>query len=113
MERTIKLLVNAWLTLTVASTIVWAGGEKLSPELRQPKLATGVEVIVRYKVPPTEAHYRRVEGRGGKTLHRYGHINAGHFSISSSDLAALAADPDVEYIAPNRALSGMATVAAP
>ena len=93
-----------WLALSLMTTVASAGNEKLSPDLQsgfQSKHAAGsVDVIVQYKVPPTEAHHQRVVALGGKLRSELHSIKGAHYSIPASQLETLANDPDVAYISP-------------
>jgi serine protease AprX len=66
------------------------------------KVGDRVEVIVQYKVTPTEAHHQRVAALGGRLNAKMDFIKGAHYTVPSSALATLAEDPDVAYITPNR-----------
>ncbi len=113
MKKTMRFAAIAGLALTCGAT-VWAGSEKLSPELKPENRSSSrsvqnpesnVEVIVQYKVTPTEAHHRRVAGLGGKLNAKMDFIKGAHYTVPASALDTLANDPDVSYITPNRAIS--------
>ena len=73
MKKTLRLAAILGLAMT-CGTVAWAGSEKLSTELKPENRsgsrsaqnssaqnsAQNVEVIVQYKVAPTEAHHQRV-----------------------------------------------------
>src|SRR6478752_8994990 len=61
-----------------------------------------MDVIVQYKQRPTPAQHQRVAAFGGRFKKQLGLINAGSYSVPASSLEALAADPDVAFIAPDR-----------
>ena len=70
MKKTLRLVATFGLTLTYG-TVAWAGNEKLATELKPEnrigsRSAQNLEVIVQYKVTPTEAHHRRVAALGGR-----------------------------------------------
>ena len=85
MKKTLRLAGIFGLAMA-CSTVCWAGSEKLSAELK-PENRTGrrsaqnVEVIVQYKVTPTEAHHQRVAGLGGKLNNRLDFIKGAHYSV--------------------------------
>lgn len=105
-----------WLSLTVMfcsiAVSVWGGDEKLASDLRGKNLRGDVDVIVRYKVPPTEAHYMKVFRAGGALHQKFDHIQAGHYTVSPELLKVLSNDSDVDYITPDRALHGMLNITA-
>ena len=92
------------LGLAGNATILRAGDEKLSADLKSQNLAANVEVIVQYKVAPTEAHHQKVASLGGKLNRRLDFIKAAHYTLPKSTLQTMANDPDVAYITPDRAL---------
>ena len=115
MKKTLRLAAIFGLALT-CGTVAWAGTEKLSTELKPENRTAGrsaqnaeanVEVIVQYKVVPTEAHHQRVAALGGTLRNRMDHIKGAHYTLPKSALATLANDPDVAYISPNRSLKAM------
>ncbi len=61
-----------------------------------------VDVIVQYKHRPTTAQHRRVANFGGRFRKQLGLINAGSYSVPAGNLEALAADPEITSIAPDR-----------
>src|SRR5205807_3382450 len=61
-----------------------------------------VDVIVQYKQHPTQVQHRRAANLGGRFKKQLGLINAGSYSVPAGNLEALAADPDVAFIAPDR-----------
>jgi serine protease AprX len=78
---------------------------------RQPKIAADldvsqpdktVNVIVRFRHTPTEAHHLKIRQRGGQLQRTLPLIRGAHYSLPAGRLANLAKDPEVEYIAPDR-----------
>ncbi len=96
-----KLAVVAALTLITAVS-GFAQKPKLSSDLVGRHDKSMVEVIVRYKVLPSNLHRSRIASRKGTVLTDLSFINSLHVSLPASKLAELAKDKDVEYIAPNR-----------
>jgi hypothetical protein len=92
------------LGLAGHATILRASEEKLAADLKSRNLAANVEVIVQYKVSPTEAHHQRVASLGGKLNAKMDFIKGAHYTVPQSSLQTLANDPDVAYITPNRAI---------
>jgi len=96
-------LIWLWLAMTFLATAVWGGDEKLAAELH--RRSGTVDVIVQYRTAPTEAHHRRVAGLGGRLNAKMDFIRGAHYSVPASALAALADDPEVAYVTPDRAIS--------
>jgi serine protease AprX len=94
------------LTLTVLFGVSLIGsqafGEKLSPELRNLPPEVTVDVIVQYRQAPTLARHKQTLAQGGELKHDLEIIRSAHYSIAAKQLEPLAADPDVEYISPDR-----------
>src|SRR4029077_5809161 len=63
------------------------------------------EVIVQYKTPPTKDELKQL-GPYGQIKRHLDVINALHVSLSQQSIAALASDPNVVYVSPNRSLTG-------
>ena len=78
MRKISKSIASTLLALTLTTTIAWAGKEKLSSDLNLPDSPADVEVIVQYKVAPTEAHHRKIGQLGGRLHGKMDHIKAGH-----------------------------------
>src|ERR1700728_4719773 len=97
--RSIGIILPA---LACLSATVWAGDEKLASELRGKDLRENVDVIVRYRTVPTEAHYRKVVNTGDVLKHRFDLIHSGHYSVPTAMLKDLANDSEVEFVSPHR-----------
>ena len=87
----------------------------LSPELSA--ILTGLQnrsskqrldVIVQFKHSPSDSRMQTVKALGGVSRHRLNVIRGGLFSLSVNGIRALAKDPEVAYISPNRPLNGAA-----
>src|SRR6266700_6904560 len=90
------------------------GGQKhkLSKNLEElkggPEGAT-VDVIIQFNHAPTDAQHAKVQAKGGLLKTKLDVIKGAHYSVPVQSLPALADDPDVAYISPNRPLSGTST----
>ncbi len=108
-----RLVLLALITLLAAGLSLADGKKhKLSKDLDALKRGphgTTVDVIVQYKLTPTDAQHLRVQGRGGVLKTKLDAIKGAHYSVPVESLDALADDPDVAYISPNRPLSGTST----
>jgi serine protease AprX len=108
LDKALRLIALSALLLSL-ETAVWGADEKLSPELQSsalqsPGRGANVDVIVQYKVAPTDAHHRRVAELGGTLRSRLGAIKGAHYTVPRASLEALSADPDVAYVTPNRTI---------
>ena len=108
-----KIRILVLLFALTVTGFLQAGGEKLSPELQQAKLGDAVEVIVQYRVAPTEMHHLRIAGMGGHLRRTLDGIKGAHYSLPVSAIQNLASDPDVAYISPDRPVKGMLNVTSP
>jgi serine protease AprX len=82
----------------LSASLAFGGSRTLSRELENAKPGSTVDVIVQYKQVPTEAHYQRMKGRGGREKARLHSIKAAAFSLSASALKDWDADPDVAHV---------------
>ena len=87
------------------------GGQKhkLSKDLEElkggPEGAT-VDVIIQFNHAPTDAQHAKVQAKGGLLKTKLDVIKGAHYSVPVQSLPALADDPDVAYISPDRSLRG-------
>src|SRR5881397_589940 len=65
-----------------------------------------VDVIIQFNQTPTDAHHQKVQNKGGVLKTKLDVIKGAHYSVPVESLDALADDPDVVYISPDRRLSG-------
>jgi len=96
--------------LILVSNLLFAQRGKVSKDLQQMSSAQWVNVIVQYSVPPTQTHFSRVVAKGGSLEENLPLINGGAFTVKAGSLAALANQPDVVYISPDRTVTATATV---
>jgi len=96
--------------LTLGATLAFAGPRRISKDLKNQSAGQWVNVIVQYRVPPSQAHLDRAVAKGAVLQLNLPVINGSAFAVKSSALAALAKDPDVAYISLDRAVWATATV---
>jgi serine protease AprX len=97
-EFTFILLLGAAITF---------GGQKISPDLESADPSKDADIIVQFKTPPTDAHFKRFTDAGGKHKGTLNFIKGAAFGkIPHGQLKKLAADPDVAYISPDREVKG-------
>src|SRR5437899_9600133 len=65
-----------------------------------------VDVIIQFNQTPTAAHHQKVQNKGGVLKTNLDFIKGAHYSVPVESLDALADDPDVAYITPNRPVRG-------
>src|SRR6266849_6613189 len=102
----------AFLTLItlLAAGLSFADGKKhkLSDDFETSKGGkngtTTVDVIIQFNQTPTDAHHQKVQNKGGALKTKLDFIKAAHYSVPFEALDALADDPDVVYISPNRSV---------
>src|SRR6266403_2491234 len=108
-----RLALLALVTLLTAG-LSFADGKKhkLSKDLDAVKgghNGTTVDVIIQFNQTPVAAHHQKVQDKGGVLKKKLDVIKGAHYSVPVESLPALADDPDVAYISPNRPLSGTST----
>src|SRR3989449_9086675 len=123
-ERVLKTTTwGARLALLVLIMLVVAGlcladgnKSKLSKDLEavkgRPSGGT-VDVIIQFNQTPTDAHHQKVQNKGGVLKTKLDFIKGAHYSVPVESLDALAGDPDVTYILPDRRLNGSLDNTAP
>jgi len=93
--------------LILSASPAIAGPAKMSRDLAERKAALGkVNVIVQFKQAPTAKHHQKVFNRGGSLMRDLALVRSGAYSVPASALAALADDPDVAYVSPDRTVHG-------
>src|SRR6266571_4800081 len=110
----VSRLILLTLIFLMAPGLTFADGKKhkLSKdldELRSGSHGATVDVITQFNQVPTDAHHGKVQAKGGVLKTKLDLIKGAHYSVPVQSLPALADDPDVAYISPNRPLSGTST----
>ena len=101
--------VAIFILLTAGLSFAGGNKHKLSKDLEALKSGpsgTAVDVIIQFNQAPTEAHHQKVQDKGGVLKTKLDFINGAHYSIPVESLDALADDPDVVYISPDRPVRG-------
>ena len=98
--RTSLTVCAVILTASLAS----AGVPKMAKDLEGKKGSEPVDVIVQFTQAPTARHHQKVLSKGGTLKNTLGLVNGASYTVPASALAALAADSDVAFIAPDRPL---------
>ena len=103
------------LTITAAfffGMMAWAGDPKLSSDLPQGNTSNIIDVIVQYRVHPGNQHWQEAKNLGGTLKHQYQSLKAAHYTMPVPSLHALAANPDVTFISPDRSIKGKLNITA-
>jgi serine protease AprX len=95
--------------LIFCASLVFAAPRRISKDLKKQSSREWVNVIVQYRVMPTQTNFARVMSRGGSLQHNLTTINAVAFTVKGSSLKALTKDPDVVYVSPDRSVWATAT----
>ena len=111
-----NLLRIAVLILT--ASVAFARNPKLGRDLDGVNPRSNVNVIIQYNHVPTRGDHQWVRGQGGVLRRPYGKVRAGFYTVPASALTALANNPHVTFITPDRQVKGKldlttATVNAP
>src|SRR5216683_7250877 len=104
-----RIALLALITLLAAGLSLADGKHKLSKDLDALKGGNDgatVDVIIQFNQTPTDAHHQKVQSKGGVLKTKLDFINGAHYSVPVESLDALADDPDVAYISPDREVSG-------
>jgi serine protease AprX len=89
-------------TLLLIATTMFGQQPRLSKDLRNLRSSDSVDVIVQYHVVPGRDHFDRVRSKGGVLKYDLSGLKAGAFHVPARALVALANDPDVDYVGPDR-----------
>src|SRR5260370_14380776 len=105
-----RIALLALITLLAAGLSLADGNKhKLSKDLDALKGdndGATVDVIIQFNQTPTDAHHQKVQSKGGVLKTNLDFIKGAHYSVPVESLDALADDPDVAYISPDRDVSG-------
>jgi len=105
-----RLALLTLITLLVAGLcLADSNKHKLSNDLsalKEGHNGATVDVIIQFNQTPTDAHHQKVQSKGGVLKTKLDFIKGAHYSVPVESLDALADDPDVVYISPDRRLSG-------
>src|SRR5216684_6407718 len=104
-----RLALLTLITLLAAGLALADGNHKLSTDLDALKgghNGATVDVIIQFNQTPTAAHHQKVQSKGGVLKTKLDFIKAAHYSVPVEALDALADDPDVAYISPDRPVRG-------
>src|SRR5713101_4024080 len=104
-----RLALLVLITLLAAGLALADGNHKLSKDLDALKgghSGATVDVTIQFNQTPTAAHHQKVQGKGGVLKTKLDFIKGAHYSVPVEALDALADDPDVAYISPDRPVRG-------
>src|SRR5690349_20661321 len=105
-----RLALMALITLLAAGLSLADGkNHKVSSDLdalKGGKHGASVDVIIQFNQTPTAAHHQKVQNKGGVLKTKLDFIKGAHYTVPVEALDALADDPDVAYISPNRPVRG-------
>ena len=104
-----KRITPAALAVTLfmlGTGIAFARHPKVARDLEGKPASAIVDIIVQFNSVPGAATRQKVSARGGILKTDLGGLKAGAYSIPAGVLEALANDPDIAYISPNRSVKG-------
>ncbi len=84
--------------------LAFAGSPRIAKDLGGKRPSDLIDVIVEFRQAPTARHHQKVTSKGGTLKNTLDLVIAGSYSVPASAIPALAADPDVVYISPDRPL---------
>jgi subtilisin family serine protease len=93
-----KLCTRIALLSVLAAGLLFSANPKIARDLTGLGSDTTVDVILRYKIRPTDEDVKRVEDRGGRVHRSLGMVRGLASTVSASSLEDLAADPNVEFV---------------
>ena len=87
--------------LFLAAASVVFGGSKVSKDLDAVRFGS-VDVIVRYKQPPSDLSHSKAGKKGAVLKQDLNLVKSSAYTIPASAVQDLAADTDVEFVSPDR-----------
>src|SRR6185369_5155500 len=104
--------------LVLVPFLGFSSSAKLAPDLAQIGPQSKVDVIIQFATPPGNAQHARIMQRGGLLKTDLDLVKAAAYSLPAAALDALADDPEIVYISPDREVTpaldyANATVGAP
>jgi serine protease AprX len=93
--------------LLLSSSAWLLASPKISPDLRRGSGEGEIDVIVQFASEPSHRDHERVVRRGGRFKGELGLIRAGLYSLPSQTVSALASDPNVVYVSPDRQVEAL------
>ena len=107
---TLKVRHLAFWCVILSAAIAFAAPPKISKDLQKQSSQPWVNVIVQYRVPPSQKHFAKVAAKGGMLQQNLPLINGAAFTVKGNSVAALAKDSNVAYISLDRTVWATATV---
>src|SRR6266436_5501982 len=106
-----KQLALLTLITLLAAGLSFADGikHKVSSELDAREGGSSgatVDVIIQFNQTPTDVQHGKVQNKGGVLKTKLDFIKGAHYTVPVEALDALADDPDVAYISPDRPIHG-------
>ncbi len=103
--KKLSLSVVLWGGLLAA--VLFAKHQKVSPDLNdQLNLTNGsVEVIVQFQNDPSDAEIAAITGSGAKLKEHFKRFHSASFTVPAAAIDAVAGDPNVTYISPDRTVA--------
>ena len=105
------------LTIAFLTVMTWsqasAGSSKIARDLQNRDPNSTVDVIVQYNNAPTEKHHQKVRDQGGSYKGGLDAVKGALYSLPAAAIQRLADDPDVAYLAADRAVGASAYEYAP
>jgi serine protease AprX len=107
---TSKVRHLAFWCVILGAAIAFAAPRKISKDLQKQSSQQWVNVIVQYRVPPSQKNFAKVAAKGGMLQQNLPFIKGAAFTVKGSTVAALAKDSNVAYISLDRTVWATATV---
>src|SRR5690348_16436364 len=95
---------SLFVLIAALNTFLFAA-PKIAPDVPKSNPSALTEVIVRFKAPPSNTDLNQLTGLG-QIKRSLSIINAVHVALPQQAIQALANNPNVLYISPNRTLKG-------
>jgi len=91
--------------MILCASLAFGQSSKLSKDLQNLPSGSSANVIVQYKQVPGQIQFDRVSANGGSLKRQLAKFKGAAFSVPAASLQAVANDPDITHISPDRQLS--------
>src|SRR5947207_779259 len=112
-QRHFHLVLKRLLAVGLLSVTGLMGADKLSKDLQGLPPSASVNTIIQFTGLPSAADLNAVNHAGGVLKHRFQRINGALFTVRAGQLNAIAANPKIAYISPDRKISSSLEFAEP
>jgi serine protease AprX len=102
--------IASFLLVGALTCMAGTSKSKVSSDLASAVQTNSIQVVVQWNIEPGAATAQKISALGGTVVSEFPSVHSGLYSIPSSALNTLSADPDVKYVSPDRDLRKKSTI---